>query len=32
MAFDRENEGNREILAEASQLIEDCLAGKPYKL
>jgi hypothetical protein len=32
MAFDRENEGNREILAEASQLIQDCLAGKEYKL
>jgi hypothetical protein len=32
MAFDKENEGNREILAEASQLIQDCLAGKPYKL
>ena len=32
MAFDRENEGNREILSEASQLIQDCLAGKPYKL
>jgi len=32
MAFDIQNEGNREILAEASQLIQDCLAGKPYKL
>lgn len=32
MAFDKENEGNREILAEASQLIQDCLAGKPYKV
>ncbi len=32
MAFDRENEGNREILAEASQMIQDCLAGKPYKV
>jgi len=32
MAFDRENEGNREILSEASILIQDCLAGKEYKL
>lgn len=32
MAFDRENEGNREILSEASQLIQDCLADKSYKL
>jgi hypothetical protein len=32
MAFDKDNEGNREILSEASQLIQDCLAGKPYKL
>jgi hypothetical protein len=32
MAFDMQNEGNREILSEASQLIQDCLKGKPYKL
>ena len=32
MAFDKDNEGNREILSEASQLIQDCLAKKPYKL
>ena len=32
MAFDIDNQGNREILSEASQLIQDCLAGKPYKL
>ncbi|MEW6126737.1 MAG: hypothetical protein AB1757_06840 [Acidobacteriota bacterium] len=32
MAFDKENEGNREILAEASQMIQDCLASKPYKV
>lgn len=32
MAFDKENEGNREILSEASQIIQDCLAGKEYKL
>lgn len=31
MAFDKE-EGNREILAEASILIQDCLKGKPYKI
>jgi hypothetical protein len=32
MAFDKDNEGNREILSKASQLIQDCLANKPYKL
>lgn len=32
MAFDKENDGNREILSEASQMIQDCLAGKPYKI
>jgi len=32
MAFDMQNEGNREILAEASLLIQDCLKGKPWKI
>lgn len=32
MAFDMQNEGNREILAEASMMIQDCLKGKPVKL
>jgi hypothetical protein len=32
MAFDIDSDGNREILAEASQMIQDCLAGKDYKL
>jgi len=32
MAFDVQNEGNREILSEASQMIQDCLEGKPYKI
>jgi hypothetical protein len=32
MAFDIDTDGNKEILAEASQLIQDCLAGKEYKM
>lgn len=32
MAFDRENEGNREILAEASMAIQEIIAGKEAKL
>jgi hypothetical protein len=32
MAFDKENEGNREILSEASQMIQVCLEDKPYKI
>lgn len=32
MAFDINNEGNKEILAEASQMIQDCLEGKESKL
>jgi hypothetical protein len=31
-AFDLQGEYNKEILSEASQLIQDCLNGKPYKL
>lgn len=32
MAFDLEGDHNKEILAEASQLIQDCLEGKEIKL
>jgi hypothetical protein len=31
MAFDLQEEGNREVLSRASQMIQDCLAGKSYK-
>lgn len=31
MAFDLQDEGNREVLSKASQMIQDCLAGKPWK-
>src|SRR5207245_1641426 len=31
MAFDMEGDQNKEILSEASQMIQDCLAGKPVK-
>jgi hypothetical protein len=32
MAFDLEGDQNKEILAEASLMIQDCLEGRPYKL
>lgn len=31
MAFDLEEDQNREVLAKASQMIQDCLDGKPYR-
>ncbi len=31
MAFDLEGDQNKEVLARASQMIQDCLEGKPYK-
>lgn len=31
MAFDLEGDQDKEILAEASLMIQDCLAGRPYK-
>lgn len=31
LAFDLQDESNREVLSRASQMIQDCLAGKPYK-
>lgn len=30
-AFDLSDETSREVLSKASQMIQDCLAGKPYK-
>jgi hypothetical protein len=32
MAFDLEGDHNKEILAEASLMIQDCLEGRPYKV
>jgi hypothetical protein len=32
MAFDLEGDQNKEILSEASLMIQDCLEGRPYKL
>lgn len=32
MAFDKEDEDTKAILAKASLMIQDCLNGKPYKL
>ena len=32
MAFDLQGDQNKEVLAKASQMIQDCLDGKPYKL
>jgi hypothetical protein len=31
LAFDLQDESNREVLSRASLMIQDCLAGKPYK-
>lgn len=31
MAFDLEGDQDKEVLARASQMIQDCLEGKPYK-
>jgi hypothetical protein len=31
LAFDLQDESNREVLSRASQMIQDCLKGKPYK-
>ena len=31
MAFDLEGDQNKEVLAQASQMIQDCLEGKPYR-
>ena len=30
LAFDLQDESNREVLSRASQMIQDCLEGKPY--